>query len=83
MTIWTKTPPREPGWYWFYGVKSGASRASLAAVQAILLTSSNGGESLVLIGDGSPWYERELEEEYVGVYTPMVMPDLPVDKAWS
>lgn len=73
---WTPTPPTEPGWYWFYGCKSGASRTALATVEVVIANTAHPSRPRVpmLLCDGDLWLSPE---DHTGVYQPMAVPVLP------
>lgn len=66
---WTKDLPTAPGWYWFYGTKSGAARADFASVRVFKI--ANGVGRVI---DGSFLFAGE---DYVGVYSPAALPEPP------
>lgn len=74
---WSKEWPNGHGWYWFFGKRSkAASKPGLFPAQ--VKRTSN---SIVYVCSGTFLHKEEGAE---GVWTPMVVPDLPETKAkWT
>lgn len=77
MTTWTKQPPTEPGWYWFYG-------SLWKSEPQLLPTSVHTGGISASTGKQVPMYVTKNSFVYPsqdcdGLWTPIPTPELPED----
>ena len=68
--VWSSEWPQEPGWYWFYGIRS--EWADVADLFPVNVRRASRG--CVYIASGAFLYA---EEGVHGVFCPMVVPELP------
>mgnify|MGYP003645757351 CR=1 FL=1 len=69
------TWPDEVGYWWFYGYRYGKISCGTECEKEIVLCNCRqGGNSLMVTGDGQMFFESELEEP---AFCPATLPELP------
>lgn len=60
--VWSKEFPTKPGIYWFYGYRYGKiSCGRPCSPKLLLVTASQGGNSMMFVAEGAFMHESETE----------------------
>ncbi len=73
---WTDEWPTKPGMYWFYGYRSSFSKTYRKKPELFSVRVAKGANCVIYVADGQFLFKGE---GAVGKFTPMVMPELPVE----
>ena len=71
---WSREWPTEPGWYWFYGFPFGKGRYGEQLPRLVPINVQRASNDWIYSAISHFLYKEEGAE---GLWTPMVIPDLP------